>query len=149
MTIVSRLPSKLHSLPPLSLLIHPSPLRLAGELQALLRVCPGHAVSVSRELAQVLCRVPPARWSLATRECLEQIMAAGDAELVLCADLALLFEPALAVDPLALLRQCAVNVKLMVLWPGSYQDGVLAYGTPGHAHYRTWPNPDAHVIPLR
>jgi hypothetical protein len=72
---------------------------------------------------------------------------------VLCADIDLLFEPSLALDPLRLLRDSSRHATLMVLWPGSYTGSVLSYASaePPHAHYRAWTRTDLSaesIIPL-
>jgi hypothetical protein len=64
---------------------------------------------------------------------------------VLCADIDLLFEPTLSLDPLRLLRETSRQVSLVVLWPGTFKNSVLAYATTDHAHYRTWPQTDLCV----
>ena len=137
------------SLPPLSLVVHSDPDRLDREVSSPRDVRPEHLLSVSRILAEALSEVPSERWPVTVRESLEKAIGATQAEVVICADLALLFEPDLDVNPLALLRRCAYRTKVVALWPGSYRDGILVFGTPDHAHYRTWSHPDVHVIPLR
>jgi hypothetical protein len=34
---------------------------------------------------------------------------------------------------------------MVVTWPGSYVDNVLAYAVPGHSHYRTWRKPEVFI----
>lgn len=70
---------------------------------------------------------------------------------VLIADVALLFEPALRLDPLRLLRDAARQTQLIVAWPGAASDGRLAYAVPEHAHFRQWPAADlgpGGIVPL-
>lgn len=57
---------------------------------------------------------------------------------VLCTDIDLLFEPSLPLDPLRLLREASRQASLVVLWPGTFINGVLAYATTAHAHHQTW-----------
>lgn len=57
---------------------------------------------------------------------------------VLCADVDLLFEPALALDALRVFRETSRVVPLVVLWPGAFTARQLAYAQPAHAHYRVW-----------
>jgi len=68
-------------------------------------------------------------------------------------DIDILFEPTLALDPLHLLRETSRLRPLIVLWPGAFVKGVLAYASadPAHAHYRTWGRPELCpdcIIPL-
>jgi len=59
---------------------------------------------------------------------------------ILCSDIDLLFHPSLNLDPLGLFKQISRNTSLIILWPGSYRDGVLSYAQPEHKHYRFWKN---------
>jgi hypothetical protein len=59
---------------------------------------------------------------------------------VICKDIDLLFHPSLNLDPLVLFRQASRHTKLVVLWPGSYNNGVLSYAVPEHNHYHLWKN---------
>jgi hypothetical protein len=70
---------------------------------------------------------------------------------ILCRAIDLLFEPELELNPLPLLGEASRRTSLVALWPGSFIEGVLAYGQSQHAHYRTWPRPDLgdyRIIPL-
>jgi len=57
---------------------------------------------------------------------------------VLCTNPDLLFDPSLEIDALALFRQAARIVALIVMWPGEYSSNSLSYAIPEHHHYRTW-----------
>jgi len=57
---------------------------------------------------------------------------------VLCTCPDLLFDPSLEIDPLALFRQAARIIQLIVMWPGDYASNNLSYAIPEHHHYRTW-----------
>ena len=64
---------------------------------------------------------------------------------VLCTNIDLLFEPTLKLDPLRLMRDVSRVTRLVVAWPGSYVDNVLAYAVPDHSHYRTWRKPEVLI----
>jgi len=57
----------------------------------------------------------------------------------------LLFEPSYSLDPLVLFQKASRLTRLIVLWPGTYSNPVLAYAVPAHGHYRTWRNPEAAI----
>jgi hypothetical protein len=61
---------------------------------------------------------------------------------VVCTDIDLLFHPFFELDPLALFRQISRHTKLIILWPGTFKDGVLSYAQSEHNHYRFWRNPE-------
>jgi hypothetical protein len=61
---------------------------------------------------------------------------------IICSDIDILFHPSLKLDPLSIFRQIGRYVSIVVLWPGTYRDGVLSYARPEHQHYRFWKNLD-------
>ena len=64
---------------------------------------------------------------------------------VLCTNIDWLFEPTLKLDPLRLMRDVSRGTRLVVTWPGSYVDDVLAYAVPDHSYYRTWRKPEVFI----
>jgi len=108
-------------------------------------------LSVGRELGATLLSEPPARRPGAARRWLEarlREVAPANGSPVLCLDIDLLFEPTLRLDPLRLLRDASRATRIVVAWPGSYTDDVLAYAVPEHGHYRTWRRPDVPITCL-
>lgn len=109
------------------------------------------AVSVGGFLSEALLDIPfKRRQRVARQSFLEEIrqQVPGPA---LCIDIDLLFEPSLALDPLALIRECSRQTPVVVMWPGEYKDKVLSYAVPEHAHYRIWRQTDLCdqcIIPL-
>lgn len=94
--------------------------------------------AVSRVLVGALSGAATNERSMVASTALNQPLAQLRPGPVICTDLALLFEPALALDPLTLLRQWSRRVPLVACWPGAYAEGSLAYAVPEHAHYRRW-----------
>jgi acyl-CoA reductase-like NAD-dependent aldehyde dehydrogenase len=43
---------------------------------------------------------------------------------------------------------CCAATRLIVMWPGTYRNGVLAYAVPEHSHYRTWNDPQVTITVL-
>lgn len=102
-------------------------------------------LTVGRELSAVLLQEPPdARGRMAERWLQDQLRASTPGP-VLCSEIDVLFVPALHLDPLALFRRVGRVTRLVVAWPGSYREGVLAYAAPDHQHYRTWKVSDVLV----
>ena len=60
----------------------------------------------------------------------------------------LLFEPSFKLNPLAIFQQSSRFTPLVVFWPGTYSNQVLAYAVPEHHHYRTWRKPEASIMNL-
>ena len=59
---------------------------------------------------------------------------------VVCAEIDLLFHPSFNLDPLILFRHISRFTSIIVLWPGTYKEGILSYARPEHQHYRSWRN---------
>ena len=93
-------------------------------------------------LSEALLSVPEQRRASRVQTVLMAALLARQPGPVLCTEIDLLFEPQLAQDPLWLLRSCSHRTPLIVLWPGSFRDNILAYGVQTHFHYRTWPRPE-------
>ncbi|MCA9875298.1 MAG: BREX-3 system P-loop-containing protein BrxF [Anaerolineales bacterium] len=123
-------------------LIHPEILRLKTAVSHLNRVYNWPTFSVGLELSQALLPIAPKQRSRQANRILPKLVKDYAPGPLLCADIDLLFEPSLSLDPLMLLRQISRQVTLVVGWPGTYQNGILAYAVPEHAHYRTWDSPD-------
>ena len=112
-------------------------------LQTAVAAIQGHyrwpTLAISQVLSQEVQAVAPRRRpSLAARALSRAIHAHAPGPL-LCTDVTLLFEPVLHLDPLRLFLDAGRQTQLVVAWPGSSGNGVLAYATSAHAHYRTWP----------
>lgn len=130
------------------LLVHPEVCKLEDAANELLLVYKWPCLSVGRELSTVLLSETPQLRSRAARQWMKthlREMAPGP---VLCTSIDLLFEPTLRLDPLALMRDVSRVTRLVVTWPGSYVDNVLAYAVPGHSHYRTWRRPEVFIKAL-
>jgi len=97
-------------------------------------------VSCATVLSDALLHVPSLRRPSETLPLLWHAVEQHRPDPVLLEEIDLLFEPSLSLDPLWLLRDMSRVTPLVVLWPGSYCNGVLAYATadPPHQHYRTW-----------
>jgi hypothetical protein len=130
------------------LLVSPDVRRLKDAADELLSVYDWPRLPVGRELgAALLSELPQRRPRAADRWTKVRLgaMAPGP---VLCTETDLLFEPTLTLDPLRLVRDASRVTRLVVTWPGSYVDGVLAYAAPEHNHYRTWRNPGVSIAVL-
>ena len=130
------------------LLVHPEIRRLEDMADELLPVYGWPRLSVGRELSAVLLSEMPRRRSRTARRWMPtrlREMAAGP---VLCTGIDLLFDPALELDTLRLLCDVSRVARMVVTWPGSYRDDVLAYAVPDHSHYRTWRKPGVSIVVL-
>ena len=119
------------------LLVHPHIQvleKMADEIQG-----PGIAhLNISKELSACLRLVSASERSRFSQKWLIDSLTSFQNGPVLCTYPDLLFDPSLEIDPLALFRQAARIIQLIVLWPGEYSANTLSYAVPEHHHYRTW-----------
>jgi hypothetical protein len=123
---------------PCVLLVHPviATLRQAQvEITAHLH-CPN--ISVGGFLCAVLSEAPIDSWQRTAQKSFLEEMRCRSPGPVVCADIDLLCEPGLGLDPLRVLREGSRHTPIVVMWPGEYKDRVLSYAVPEHAHYRVW-----------
>ena len=130
------------------LVVHPEIRRLEAAANELVSAYGWPRLSVGGEVSAVLRVVPPARYPRAASRCIDANVGQMAPGPVLCTEIDVLFEPALKLDPLALLRQTSRQTALVVTWPGSYVDELLAYAAPEHGHYRAWHRPGILVVRL-
>lgn len=124
------------------LLVHPDPAHLQQATRRLSEACHWPDWPVGRALAAALRdTAPPLRPTTAARW-FRDTAAAHRPGPVLLSDIALLFEPALELQPLRLLLDAARQTKLIVAWPGARDGRRLTYAAPQHRHYREWPVSD-------
>ena len=138
-----------HDVNPCLLLVSPSIEYLTAVTRELERQYAWPRISLGKSLSATLLNVlPPLRSRQAERWLQDRLRdhASGP---VLCTEIDLLFEPTLNLDPLMLFRRGGRVTPLVITWPGTYKDNVLAYAVPEHSHFRTWCNPDAQIVPLR
>ena len=96
------------------------------------------SLNVSKELSTSLMLVSASERSRFSQKWLIDSLTSFQNGPVLCTYPDLLFDPSLEIDPLALFRQAARIIQLIVSWPGEYSANTLSYAVPEHHHYRTW-----------
>ena len=138
--IVERIDQRLaaHPYHPYLLLVHPDIRTLEEAAQALAQRKGWPVLAAGPLLAASLAPLPPARRSTAAATALDLPLRGLRPGPIICTQLALLFEPLLALDPLALLHSWSRRLPLVAAWPGTYGAAGLAYAVPEHAHYRLW-----------
>lgn len=99
-----------------------------------------NAVSVGTNLSSYLISEEVTDYSQTIHKWLDGYLREKAPGPVICIDIDILFYPTFNLDPLTLFRQISRHTKLIILWPGSYKDGVLSYAVPEHQHYRSWKN---------
>ena len=126
---------------PLTLIVEREIVKLEGFLPHM--PADWQVISIGGELSEFLVVSGETDRARASRQWLLDELRKKSPGPVMCKDVDLLFHPSLILDPLVLFRQASRHTKLIVLWAGSYSNGVLSYATPEHKHYRFWKNPEA------
>jgi len=67
---------------------------------------------------------------------------------ILITNINILFDPSFELDPLTIFKLVSRNTSVIVLWPGEFNNNILSYASPEHAHYRTWSNPGVEIIKI-
>jgi hypothetical protein len=130
---------------PCLLLVHPSIRRLDEVAQELLSTYDWPRLSIGQELGTALLAETPQRRPLRANRWMKARIGDLAPGPVLCTQIDLLFEPALSLNPLPLFKDVGRITRLVVTWPGTYEDDVLAYAVPDHSHYSTWRRPEVAI----
>ncbi len=94
-------------------------------------------VAVGAQLAAQLQLIPKQRRTFETARIFRDLISAKAKDGVcLCADIEILFDASLAIDPVLLLRQSARRETIVAHWPGTLQNGRLQYAPVGHNEYK-------------
>lgn len=96
------------------------------------------ALNLGASLSKELIHVGLGKRGSAAQALLENMLRETESTTVLCFGIDLLFEPSLQIDPLMVFRRASRIKRIIVFWPGSYQEAVLAYAETRHQHHRTW-----------
>lgn len=102
--------------------------------------------SIGKNLSAHLIAQETSEYSLLIPRWLEDTLREKAPAPIICTDIDILFLPSLGLDPLTIFRQISRYTHLVILWPGTYKEGVLAYAKPEHQHYRFWKNLDGIEI---
>ena len=131
---------------PCLLLVHPEITRLESVVHELLSTYSWPKLPIGKELSDVLLSETPRRRPLLANRWMKTCLSDYAPGPALCTDIDLLFEPSLSLNPVRLFKDAGLITRLVVAWPGTYQDDALAYAVPDHAHYRTWRNPKILIV---
>jgi hypothetical protein len=114
-----------------------------GALQAVAAQTGARFVNVNLELAQRLLELTERERPLRVQRLLEELVAEGDASLVLLDNLEILFDPILRLDPLRSLQRLSRHRTIVAAWTGEVvgEDArqlALTYAEPGHPEHRRY-----------
>jgi hypothetical protein len=127
---------------PCLVLVHTGPAALAQAVAWLKEDFDLPEWLVGGELAAALLPIAPDDWPAEAARWFRAAAAARKPGPILVSDIPLLFEPALHLDPLRLLREASRQTVFIVAWPGMVDGSRLAYAVAEHSHHRTWSKSD-------
>ena len=107
-----------------------------------------HFVNVNLRLSQSLLELPRSKRPRQVDRIFGEMIDACAGGLVVLDDLEVLFDTALQLDPLRLLKLHSRNKTLVASWNGKFQDDVLSYAEPDHPEYKSYRDVDVVVVPV-
>ena len=111
-----------------------------------LRECP--FINVNLKLSQTLLELPRSKRPRQVDRIFGELIDECKGDLVVLDDLEVLFDTALQLDPLRLLKLHSRNKTLVASWVGKFQDDVLSYAEPDHPEYKSYRDVDVVVVPV-
>ena len=101
--------------------------------------------SLNLQLSSALLELTSKQRVLQLPRIMKQIADNGQS-LVVLDNLEILFDKGLGQDPLRLLQDISRNRLVVASWNGTFSNGVLTYGVPGHSEYRTYTLTDGLIV---
>ena len=92
-------------------------------------------VELSRDLLELTEELRPIR----ATPLLDRIVAETESDVVLVDNIEVLFDVALRLDPLRVLRNLSRRRTVVAAWNGAMEQGHIVYAMPGHPEYRRYP----------
>ena len=96
-------------------------------------------VNVNLELSRKMLGLTQRQRMLRLPGLLHALVDRSTGDAVALDNVEILFDVALAQDPLRLLERLSRNCTVVAAWNGSVEDGSLTYAKPGHPEYRRYP----------
>ena len=103
-------------------------------------------VNVNLELSRRLLELTAFQRKLRLPTILDDI--AKGTGIVLLDNTEILFDVALAADPLPLLQRLSRNRTVVATWNGGVTNGLLCYATPSHPEYQRYPVRDLLLVDM-
>lgn len=85
-------------------------------------------------LSESLINTPKNKYPLYVEEIVQNLLH-DSSKIYLLQHIEMLFDPILQTHPIRLLENVSKRNKLIVIWPGAYENGILIYAENGHPEY--------------
>ena len=109
--------------------------------------CP-EAVSVGNQIALQLIETAPHMRSMSLEKCLLQVVSILPEDSII-KDIDVLFNPSYSVDVLKILINVYRKHRFQLIWPGTCEDGCLAYAEEGFEDYKTYDINEYDIVCLK
>lgn len=106
----------------------------------------GKVVNVNLELSKRMLELTSRQRTLELGRLLSEAAFLDKSALAFLDNIEMLFEPALAQDPIRLLKSVARDCTVVVAWNGDVREGLLTYAEPSHPEYYRTPVEDMVVV---
>lgn len=121
----------------------------SGKTTLLNEICEqrtGSFINVNLQLSQKLLELPRSKRPAKVDRLFGELIESCSGDLIVLDDLEVLFDPALKVDTLRLLKGHSRNTTLIASWNGTFHDGTLSYAEPDHPEYKSYRDVDVPVV---
>ncbi|MGI1798583.1 BREX-3 system P-loop-containing protein BrxF [Priestia sp. TRN 1309] len=96
-------------------------------------------------LSESLINLPKGQYSLYIEEIIQNFLY-DQSKIYIFQHFEILFDPVLQIHPIRLFENISKRNKLIVIWPGLYENGILNYAEVGHPEYFTCSDYEGKVI---
>jgi len=104
-------------------------------------------INLNLELSKQLQKSHPKKHVYKSVELINEIVRNCEPNhIIVLNHIEILFDKSLKLKPLNVLKKISRNRKVLVLWPGKYEQNKLIYAIPKHKEYFEETNPDVKII---
>ncbi|WP_338472804.1 BREX-3 system P-loop-containing protein BrxF [Niallia sp. XMNu-256] len=96
-------------------------------------------------LSKALLDIPKTKYPMYVEELVRGLFH-DPLKIYLLQHIEILFDPALQTHPIRLLENISKQIKIIVVWPGTYENGKLNYAESGYPEYFTCADFEGKVI---
>lgn len=94
----------------------------------------GREININKLLSEKLLEIPKQKYPMFVYDILLEALRDKD-DLYILQHIDILFDPQLKINPTQLFEELSKSYKLIVEWPGRYDEGRLYYAEYGHPEY--------------
>lgn len=103
-------------------------------------------INLNLKLCEKLMEIPTSKYPLQVMDLIEDILENNQSTTYWIGDIEILFDQQLQQNPVRLLENIGKRYKLVVTWPGEWNERQLSYATPDHPEYFTCHETDGKIV---